>query len=143
MAWPGWETFDPATHERAVREQGSPARKPSRRRAVSSKLEAALLQQITLCRLPTPERNVRLIEGRLFTWDFVWRAQRVCLEVQGGTWSQGAHSRGAGQARDAKKQALATLAGWRCLAVTTDQIRSGEAIRWIEQALKMLSELRP
>jgi very-short-patch-repair endonuclease len=135
MAWPGWETFDPVAHERAVREQGSPARKP-KRRAVSSKLEAELLQQITLCRLPVPESQVPLIPGRKFAWDLVWRAQRVCLEVQGGTWTRGAHSRGAGQARDAKKQALATLAGWRCLAVTTDQIRSGEAIRWIEQALK-------
>lgn len=102
-----------------------------------SRLEDTLLFQIRACGLPMPEREVYLIPGRRFRWDCVWAEQRLALEVQGGTWSRirGAHSRGAGQARDAEKLALATLAGWRCLAVTTDQIRSGVAVGWIERGL--------
>jgi hypothetical protein len=30
MAWDGWADFDPAAHERAVREQGNPTRKPQK-----------------------------------------------------------------------------------------------------------------
>ncbi len=125
MTWPGWEGYAPTTA----------AAKPKRIRAMSSKLEAALLQQIALCGLPAPEREVRLIEGRRYRWDMVWRAQRLAVEVQGATWTRGAHSRGKGQARDAEKQALATLAGYRCLSVTSDQVRSGQAVEWIGKAL--------
>jgi hypothetical protein len=104
-----------------------------------SALEDALFWQLRVTRQPLPEREVCLIPGRRFRWDFVWREPqyRLTVEVQGGTWSKvrGAHSRGKGQARDAEKQALATLAGYRCLTVTSDQIRSGQALGWIAKAL--------
>jgi hypothetical protein len=110
-----------------------------------SQLEDRLAFQCRAVGLPAPEREVRLIPGRRFRWDFVWRqlvagpwgSEGLAVEVQGGTWSRtrGAHSRGAGQSRDAEKLALATLAGWRCLTVTADQIRSGVAVGWIERAL--------
>jgi very-short-patch-repair endonuclease len=140
MTWPGWEQFDPAAHAEAQRAEDAPRPKRRRGKAGPSKLEAALDQQIQLLQLPQPKREVRLVPGRQFRWDRVWRVQRLAVEIQGGTWKQGAHSRGAGQARDAKKQALATLAGWRCLSVTADQIRSGEAVAWIEQALQAPQE---
>lgn len=140
-AWRHWEKFDPVAHDRALRTEATSSKpRKVRSKAVPSKLEAELLRQIGLCDLPAPDREVRLIPGRKFPWDFVWRAQRLCVEVQGGTWTQGAHSRGAGQSRDAEKQALATLAGWRCLTVTGDQIRSGAAVGWIAQALEMERE---
>lgn len=101
-----------------------------------SKLEDKLTLQCRLVGLPPPDREVKLIPGRRYRWDLVWQAQRVVVEIQGGTWSRGAHSRGVGQARDAEKQALATLAGYRCLSVTSDQIRSGQAVGWIEALLR-------
>jgi very-short-patch-repair endonuclease len=129
--FPGWRSVDPATLGQPKPE--TPRRKRPR---AESKLETDLLQQVGLAGLPMPEREVRLIPDRRFRWDFVWRSARLTVEIQGGTWVQGAHSRGAGQARDAKKQTLAVMAGWRCLVVTSDQIRSGEALGWIEEALK-------
>lgn len=81
------------------------------------------------------------IPGRKFRFDFCWVPQRLLVEVQGGVWGKhgkggaSAHSGGVAVNRDAEKLNLAVLAGWRVLHVTGDQIASGEAIRWIEQAL--------
>jgi hypothetical protein len=39
MAWKGWEDFDPAAHERAVREQGNPEKKPAKYRNKRTKVD--------------------------------------------------------------------------------------------------------
>jgi very-short-patch-repair endonuclease len=74
---------------------------------------------------------------RRFRADFAWPEQRLLVEVQGGIWTRGkaSHSSGAGVSRDAEKLNTATLAGWRVLQVTSDHIRSGDAVAWIAQAL--------
>ena len=59
----------------------------------------------------------------------------LAVEVQGGVWTRGRHSRGAGATRDAEKFSMAAVQGWRVLVVVEAQITSGEAVRWIEQAL--------
>jgi hypothetical protein len=97
-----------------------------------SKLEDTLAGQIRLLRLPEPVREYYAIPGRRFRWDFAWPEFRLLLEVHGGTWGKGAHSSGSGIARDCAKGNLATLAGWKTMNVTTEQIRSGLAARWLQ-----------
>ena len=60
---------------------------------------------------------------------------QVAVEVDGGTWSRGSHTRGAGYAKDAEKGNAAVLLGWRVLHFTTDQIKSGYALRTIRDAI--------
>lgn len=81
------------------------------------------------------EREARLIPGRRFRWDFVIRWASLAIELQGGVWTQGRHTRGAGYTRDCEKQNLAVLAGWRPLAFTADQVKSGQAIDTVREAL--------
>ena len=100
-----------------------------------SKLEDTLAFHVRAAGLPVPEREYPAIPGRRFRWDFAWPTFRLLLEVQGGTWVNGGHSRGAGVARDCEKHNLATLHGWRTLNVTTDQFRQGKALEWIKLAL--------
>jgi|GEM_PF-2620614 len=103
-----------------------------------SALEDTLAAHIKLCGLPDPKREFVAIPGRRFRWDFAWPSFRILLEVQGGTWGKGgkggsaAHSGGVAAARDAEKGNLAVMAGWKCLSVTTDQIREGKAIRFLQ-----------
>lgn len=78
-------------------------------------------------------REVRLIPERQYRWDFV--VGNLAIEVQGGTWRKGAHSGGLGLLRDCRKANAATLAGFRTLHFTTDQVESGEAINTILEAL--------
>ena len=100
-------------------------------------LELTLLQQIRQAGLAIPERQVKLIPGRQWTWDFVYRAPMIAIEVQGGTWGFGAHSSGVGIARDCEKGNAANMAGWCSLTFTVDQIRSGYALSTIQEALRL------
>lgn len=108
-------------------------------RAKREHLELTLLQQIRQAGLPEPARQLKLIEGREWSWDFVYPENMITIEVQGGTWGLGAHSSGAGIARDCEKNNAAAMACWCCLAFTVDQIRSGYALDTIRKAL----DLRP
>ena len=55
------------------------------------------------------------MKGRKFRWDFCWKSARLLVEINGGTFTKGAHSTGTGLRRDYEKNNLAQLAGWRCL----------------------------
>lgn len=101
-----------------------------------SALEDDLVFQVRALGLPAPEREVALIPGRRWRWDLVWRHLLVCAEIQGGTWVQGAHSRGQGQRRDAQKQNAVVLAGWTPFVFTPDMVRSGEAVETLAEALR-------
>jgi very-short-patch-repair endonuclease len=105
-----------------------------------SRLEDQLLLQIRAVGLPAPEREVTgLIPGRRFRVDFCWRqnVHRLVVELDGGVWmGKSRHTSGAGFTRDAEKTNLLTLAGWRVLRVTGEQVRSGQALGWIEQGLR-------
>ena len=100
-------------------------------------MENLLLTQIQTAGLPCPERERCVIPGRKFRHDLAWPAHNLLVEIQGGTWIQGRHSRGAGMESDCEKQALALLLGWRTLAVTGSQVRSGAALEWLRSLLTL------
>ena len=104
-----------------------------------SGLEDTLAFQIKAAGLPEPKREYQAIAGRKFRFDFAWPLpswDALLVEVQGGIWKPGGHSTGKGITRDCEKLCLATLAGWRCLQVTKEHIESGQALKWIQEALK-------
>jgi len=93
-----------------------------------------------LCRaagLPVPEAEVPVVPGRRFRWDWAWKEHRVALEVQGGVWTRGRHTRGAGYSRDTEKLNEGQLAGWLVLYATTQQVSSGQALEWVRRALEV------
>ena len=102
----------------------------------ASQLEAELALQIKALGLPGPIREYQAIKGRKFRFDFAWLEQRLLVEVNGGTYTQGAHSTGQGIRRDYEKSNLATLAGWRVLSFDGKSVKSGEAVEVIRQALE-------
>ncbi len=78
------------------------------------------------------EREVRLIPGRRYRTDIL--VDRLAIEVDGATWAQGRHSRGSGIETDCEKQCLVAIHGYIPRRVTGEQVRSGQALNWIEQA---------
>lgn len=68
--------------------------------------------------VPEPEAEVYPLPDREFRLDLAWREQRIGLECQGGIFTQGAHSRGAGIERDIEKLNLCVAAGWRLFYTT-------------------------
>lgn len=86
--------------------------------------------------LPTPELEVRFHPVRKWRADLLWRAPKpLIVEVEGGVYVQGRHSRGAGLEADAEKYAEAMIAGFPVLRVTPRQVKTGQAVRWIEALL--------
>lgn len=81
------------------------------------------------------KREQKLIPGRKFSTDIL--IGRLAIEVDGGTWTVGRHSRGAGIDSDCEKQNLLVALGYRPMRVTGNQVKDGRALQWIEQAMRV------
>jgi hypothetical protein len=118
---------------------GAPTRKDGVRIHVRGRTPATpLYPLVTLCRSmklaePTPE--FRFHPTRKFRFDYAWPLHMLALEVEGGLWTNGRHSRGSGQLADLEKYSEAAILGWRLLYCTPDQLRNGVALDRIVRAL--------
>ncbi len=95
----------------------------------------SLLTQIAACQLPEPQTEVKFHPKRKWRFDLAWPDRKLACEIDGGGFIGGRHSTGMGIQRDCEKGAAALLLGWRVLRVTPAQVRSGEALNWIESLL--------
>jgi very-short-patch-repair endonuclease len=103
---------------------------------VASQGEARLLWQCRALRLPEPTREFRFMRFASMALRFCWPAHRVAVEVDGGTWTNGRHVRGAGFERDCEKFNEALLLGWLPLRVTTAMVDDGRALELVRRALE-------
>lgn len=92
---------------------------------------------------PYPKREVSL-EGSPEQWryDFLWALDKGALivEIDGGVFSQGGHTRGVGFTKDCRKLNYATLQGFRVLRFTT-QMLDDDPMGCIRQVLRVLNQL--
>lgn len=102
---------------------------------VDSELEMMLYVRLERAGLPLGVGQYRFVPGRLYRFDRAYPSQMVAVEIQGGVWVNGAHSRGSGVQRDCLKLSLGAALGWRVLPVTREMIESGLAVELIRQAL--------
>ena len=86
---------------------------------------------------PQPVREYRFAPPRRWRFDLAWPAHRVAVEVEGGSFVGGRHSRGAGFERDAEKYNEAALEAWLVLRVTPRMVDDGRALRLVERALEV------
>jgi hypothetical protein len=94
---------------------------------------------LALCKsakIPAPEREHRFHPPRRWRFDYAWIAHNLALEVEGGVWIQGRHSRGAGMIADMSKYNQATLDGWRILRVTPQQLCTTDTLAMIQEAMQ-------
>ena len=78
----------------------------------------------------------RFHPGRKWRFDFAFIDQKVAIEVEGGTWSGGRHTRGSGFEKDCEKYNQAAIDGWLVLRYTSTMIKSGKAVAQIEEVIK-------
>lgn len=78
-------------------------------------------------------------------WDFAWPAEKVAVEINGGTWLAGrsGHAGGLGAVRDAKKNNIAVLCGWVVLYATTDMLTDETIVEFCEVVSKVLDQRKP
>lgn len=94
-----------------------------------------LLAEIKQEKLPAPELEIRFHPIRKWRFDLGWPEKKVALEVHGGVWQQGRHTRGAGFEGDREKMNEAQLLGWKVLEYSTGQLRDGLYILDLKRAL--------
>ena len=84
----------------------------------------------------TPEREYKFHPERRWRFDFCFPAQMIAVEIEGGIWSGGAHTRGAHFESDAEKYNSATKLGWRVMRYSTNQVERGDAINDLLEMLR-------
>lgn len=114
------------------------ARELQKRKKKHESAVPLLLMQINALKLPAPVTEWRFHPTRMWRLDVAWPDYRVGVEVQGGGFVQGAHSRGPGMENDAEKNAEAILRGWRVFTATPRQIKKGQVAAWLERVFTML-----
>lgn len=101
-----------------------------------SELEQALLQQIAMVGLPAPKTEYRFHPSRKWRFDGAYPERKIAYEVEGGVWSKGRHTRGAGYIEDCVKYNEAVLLGWQLYRFTGSMIDDGMAVQYLEYALR-------
>lgn len=82
-----------------------------------------------------PEREYRFHPTRRWRFDFALVSDKIAIEIEGGIYTQGRHTRGKGFEADCEKYAEAVLLGWRVLRFSTGQVKSGVAISYLEKLM--------
>jgi very-short-patch-repair endonuclease len=99
----------------------------ARSKAKREKWENAFLFLWKALNGPILEREFKFHNERKWRFDFAHLETRVAIEVEGGTWSGGRHSRGAGYSADCEKYNSATELGWKVFRLTSDMITTKNA----------------
>lgn len=96
-----------------------------------------LVSQLRMAGLPEPTEEYRFAPPRRWRFDLAWPDQpvKLAVEIEGGVWTGGRHTRPSGFLKDIEKYNCAALLNWRLLRVTPAMIKSGEAMTLIERAL--------
>lgn len=75
--------------------------------------------------LPRPVREHRFHATRKWRFDYALPGRlMIALEVEGGVWTGGRHTRGAGYLGDCEKYNEAALLGWLVLRCTPSKLRT-------------------
>lgn len=82
-------------------------------------------------------REVKFHPERKWRADFLWGPPaKLMVEIDGGTWNQGRHTRGQGFENDREKDHAAALLGYVPLHFSSKQVTNGSAAKVIEDFLK-------
>lgn len=97
-----------------------------------SDLFHAILKQ----QFPGYESEYRFHPKRRWKFDHCWPKAKVALEVEGGVWTMGRHTRGKGFLGDIEKYNEAALLGWKVYRTTPQQVKNGQALELLERIFK-------
>ncbi|MDC4360992.1 endonuclease domain-containing protein [Acinetobacter baumannii] len=79
------------------------------------------------------EQEYKFHPERKWRADFLITGTKILIEVEGGIWSGGRHTRGKGYLGDMEKYNSAAMMGFTVLRFSTEQVKAGVAIKQIEQ----------
>jgi very-short-patch-repair endonuclease len=93
---------------------------------------------ITICRIDLGIETVKEYKFhpvRKWRFDYAVPAHKIAIEVEGGAWTHGRHTRPQGFINDIEKYNAATLLGWRIFRTTPDDLYKTKTLTLIKQAV--------
>ncbi|MDM1760677.1 hypothetical protein [Acinetobacter sp. 251-1] len=102
---------------------------------VVSEGEATLAQHLKLYNIEF-QAEFQFNPERKWRADFYIVGSNVLIEVEGGIWSGGRHTRGKGYIADMEKYNSAQLLGYSVYRYSTEQVKSGKAIEDIRRLVE-------
>lgn len=85
--------------------------------------------------IPAPEAEHKFAPDRRWRFDYSWTAHKVALEVEGGVWTGGRHTRGSGFLGDMEKYNRAAVLGWRVARVVPSELMKTATVELIRQMI--------
>lgn len=83
-----------------------------------------------------PVAEFRFAPPRKWRFDWCWPDKKIALEIEGGVWTSGRHSRGGvGFLKDMTKYNMAGKLGWRIFRCTPDEFKKGIAQSFMKDVL--------
>ena len=95
---------------------------------------------MTLCGgigIPEPAVEFRFHPTRKWRLDYSWPTQRLALEVEGGIWIGGRHTRPASYLAEMEKYNALAVMGWRLLRCTPSTLCTTAMLDAVHAALEM------
>lgn len=89
----------------------------------------------------SPVREFRFEELRRWRTDFAFPNEKILIEIEGGVFTGGRHTRGSGFTKDCEKTNHAALFGYRVLRFTGAMVKSGDAIDTVMKILGKEAQL--
>lgn len=114
----------------------SPRKRPARAKAPKAGEDTF----VRLCEahgLPRPEPEHKFHPTRKWRLDWAWLERKIALEIDGGAWSRGRHTRGKGFIADQTKRNEAQLLGWMVLHCTPQDVKTGKVFELLRRAFRL------
>jgi very-short-patch-repair endonuclease len=81
------------------------------------------------------EKEYRFAPPRRWRFDFAFPAWKLAVEIEGGAFASGRHTRGVGFTNDLVKYNEALSRGWRVLRVSPQMVEDGRAMTWLQAVI--------
>ena len=81
-------------------------------------------------------KELQFYKSRKWRFDYALPKYKIALEVEGGVWTQGRHTRPQGFLGDMNKYNTATLCGWRVFRTTPSKLLSTDTLLLIKSAIQ-------
>lgn len=85
--------------------------------------------------IPRPIPEYKFNPSRQWKFDYAFPEQMIAIEVEGGIFTGGRHSRGAGMKEDMEKYNAAAINGWRILRVIPTELSTIKTVKMLKQIL--------
>ncbi len=106
------------------------------RKKVPSTPQSDMFTRLCLSELAvTCVKEYQFYDKRKWRFDYAIVREKIAIEVEGGVFTGGRHTRPLGFLKDMEKYNQATLMGWRVFRVTPDTLFSSETLEMLQQAI--------